>query len=86
MTFLSLLQGSNLFLLVAAGIIIGLCFWLYRLAFVTDIPKLENITEIPGAIPFYGHLKTLGGDHASVFEEYATKHNVPVVQAKLGNR
>jgi phenylacetate 2-hydroxylase len=86
MSLSDVLQNGNLSLPVLLLFGILVLVWIYKLAFVTDIPKLANIPEIPGAIPFYGHLKKLGGDHASAFEEYGTKHNAPIVQAKLGNR
>ncbi|EPE34768.1 Cytochrome P450 [Glarea lozoyensis ATCC 20868] len=85
MTLLNLLPDSNLILPITV-LILGIGLWLYKLAYFTDIPKLANIPEISGAIPFYGHLKVLGDDHASAFEDFGTKNVAPIVQAKLGNR
>ena len=35
---------------------------------ITDIPKIRGISEIPGALPIFGHLLALGEDHATVCE------------------
>ncbi len=72
--------------LIAITTVLGLLYWFYKVAFLTDIPKLRGIAELPGSIPFYGHLKKLGLDHASVFQEFREKNNADVIQAKLGNR
>lgn len=55
-------------------------------AFCTDIPFIKGIPEAPGAIPFYGHLKKLGNDHPTHFQNWALENQWPVFQAKLGNR
>ncbi|KAL4945820.1 hypothetical protein BDV06DRAFT_229721 [Aspergillus oleicola] len=55
-------------------------------AFCTDIPRVKGIPELPNSIPFFGHLKALGSDHASAFETAYRAHGHEVVQAKLGNR
>ncbi|KAL4873703.1 cytochrome P450 [Aspergillus spectabilis] len=47
---------------------------------------VKGIPELPNAVPFYGHLKSLGVDHASAFQDAYTKHNHEVVQAKLVTR
>lgn len=39
-----------------------------QLSILTDIPKIQGIPEIPGALPIVGHLLELGDDHASVCE------------------
>ncbi|KAL2822238.1 cytochrome P450 [Aspergillus cavernicola] len=61
-------------------------YWLLNTAFWTDIPKLKGIPELPNSVPLFGHLKALGADHASAFQEAYTKHHHEVVQAKLGTR
>jgi phenylacetate 2-hydroxylase len=72
---------------LSLGIIFSLAaWWLYNIAYATDVPKVKGIPELPNAIPFYGHLKALGDDHPTAFQEYSTKNNYEVVQAKLGNR
>ncbi|KAL4875352.1 cytochrome P450 [Aspergillus karnatakaensis] len=66
--------------------VLYLVYVLLNTAFCTDIPRLKEIPELPGAVPFYGHLKALGNDHASAFQDAYTKNNHEVVQAKLGTR
>jgi phenylacetate 2-hydroxylase len=62
-------------------------FWLFKVAYGTDLPRIKGIPEIPHAVPFYGHLKFLGSDHPSAFQEFYREDNkCDVVQAKLGNR
>ncbi|KAL5342332.1 cytochrome P450 [Aspergillus crustosus] len=66
--------------------VLYLAYLLFNTAFCTDVPKLKGIPELPNAVPFYGHLKALGTDHASAFQEAYKKHNHEVVQAKLGTK
>jgi phenylacetate 2-hydroxylase len=86
MSLFALLHGENFWYFLVTSFLIGLTYWLYRLAYGTDIAKIQGIPEIPGSTPFYGHLKVLGNDHATAFEEIAAKNDWPVFQAKLGNR
>lgn len=67
-------------------LVIFACRWLYQQAFGTDIGKIAGIPEAAGAVPFYGHLKALGRDHASKLQQWATMNKWPVFQARLGNR
>lgn len=74
---------------VSAAVTIVLAYgawWLFKVAYRTDIPKIKGIPELPGSIGFFGHLKFLGADHASGFQDAYKKHKHEVVQAKLGNR
>ncbi|EXJ91444.1 hypothetical protein A1O1_04556 [Capronia coronata CBS 617.96] len=68
------------------GLVLCLGWWIYRQAFCTDVPRIPGIPEAPGAVPFFGHLKVLGQDHASKLQEWAVKNEWPVFQARLGNR
>jgi len=86
MSLINTLQDGNVQYGLLAASAVGLAYWLYKLAYGTDIGFIKGIPEIPGSIPFYGDLKTLGGDHATAFEEFGVKNNWPVLQAKLGNR
>ncbi|KAI0020434.1 cytochrome P450 [Xylariomycetidae sp. FL0641] len=61
-------------------------FLLYKLATGTDIPYIKGIPEIPGAVPFFGHLLKLGDDHATVCEKWWKQGHGSVFQIKLGNR
>jgi phenylacetate 2-hydroxylase len=64
----------------------ALVLWkLYQVCFVTDIPKIRGIPEIPGAVPVFGHLLKLGDDHASTCERWWKKYKWDVFQIKLGN-
>lgn len=40
----------------------------YQILTATDVPKIQGIPEIPGALPVTGHLLELGDDHATVCE------------------
>ncbi|KAL4964520.1 cytochrome P450 [Aspergillus stella-maris] len=55
-------------------------------AFNTDIPPIKGIPELPNSIPLFGHLKSLGLDHASAFEAAYKANGHEAIQAKLGNR
>lgn len=88
----SLLQQLILFILslpissIVVAIVLLLLIWLYLQAFSIDVPQIVGIPEAPGAVPFYGHLKVLGRDHASQFMRWADEKNWPVFQARMGNR
>jgi phenylacetate 2-hydroxylase len=41
-------------------------YLLYKYTLATDIPHIKNLPVIPGALPIFGHLLKLGGDHATV--------------------
>ena len=61
-----------------------LCFFLYRVLYGTDTPRIEGIPEIPG-LPLFGSLLELGTDHAKVAQRWAKKYG-PVFQVRMGNR
>lgn len=84
--FITTLLSNNTIILLGVLLIGSLSFWIYKYAFGTDITKLAGIPELPGARPFYGHLKVLGNDHATEFQRFGQKESAGVVQAKLGNR
>lgn len=85
MAAIQILPGSFEFPLISSFIGLFL-YWLYKQALGTDIPFIKGIPEAPGAIPFYGHLKKLGNDHPTHFQNWALENQSPVFQAKLGNR
>ena len=62
-------------------VLLGLYWW----ALSTDIPKIQGIPEVPGAIPIFGHLLKLGDDHATVCEKWWRQYGRSVFQIKLGN-
>ncbi|KAI1387867.1 cytochrome P450 [Hypoxylon trugodes] len=71
---------------VSATIAIGIAlYWVWNAAFSTDIPHIKGLPEIPGAIPFFGHLLKLREDHATVCEKWWRQYNHSVFQIKLGN-
>ncbi|RDW74814.1 hypothetical protein BP6252_05956 [Coleophoma cylindrospora] len=64
--------------------------YLYREAYRTNFPKLANIPEVPGSLPFVGHLPSLGGrlklNDASIFKIWTTQAKSDIVQVKLGDQ
>lgn len=50
----------------------------------TDIPKIQDLPEIPG-IPIFGNLFQFGVHHAKVAQELVKKYG-PVFQVRFGNR
>lgn len=73
-------------LIIISIILTYLLVLLYRQAYSTDIPYIPGLPEPSGAQPFYGHLKLLGDDHPSKFQEWSTQNRWPVIQAKFGTR
>lgn len=71
-------------ILVAVGVIL-LTISIYKVAFATDIPHIKGMPEIPGAAPIFGHLLSLGEDHATVCEKWWRQYGHSVFQIKLGN-
>lgn len=56
------------------SIIVAIAFayvawWLFKVTYGTYIPKTKGIPELPRSIAFFGHLKFLGADHASGFQD-----------------
>ncbi|KAG9246160.1 putative cytochrome P450 [Calycina marina] len=64
---------------------IGTLYLIPHLTTRTDIPLITGIPEIPHALPIFGHLLTLGADHATVCEAWWRQHRTPVFQIRLGN-
>lgn len=65
---------------VGAVVLLFITNYLYK----TDIPKIENLPEIPG-VPLFGNLLQLGTDHARVAQKWAKQYG-PVFQTRLGNK
>lgn len=59
-------------------------------AYKTDIPKIEGIPEVSGALPFLGHLHILGGrkgkNDATIFTQWGDSMSSDIVQCKYGNQ
>lgn len=59
-------------------------------AYATDFPEIRNLPEVGGALPFVGHLKSLGGrrnmNDATVYSEWASQLDTDVFQCRLGNQ
>lgn len=65
--------------------IIASVYYIHKFCFETDIKKIKGIPQVPGSIPIFGHLLSLGEDHATTCEKWWRKYNLPVFQVKLGN-
>jgi phenylacetate 2-hydroxylase len=63
---------------------IAVVYFLIRYFNRTDVPKIENLPEIPG-VPIFGNLLQFGSSHARVAAKFAEKYG-PVFQVRLGNR
>ncbi|KPI46021.1 Phenylacetate 2-hydroxylase [Cyphellophora attinorum] len=73
--------GSLLLAIIAIAVIyVG-----YNILYGTDIPYIEGIPEIPGAVPIFGHLLKLGEDHATTCEKWWRQYKHSIFQIKLGN-
>jgi phenylacetate 2-hydroxylase len=59
-------------------------------AYKTDFPKIEGIPEVPGALPFIGHLNYLGGrtgkNDATIFTQWGDNLSADIVQCRVGNQ
>ncbi|KAK1966026.1 cytochrome P450 [Colletotrichum sublineola] len=78
-------ESQELIVALAAVAATGLIYFIYHVAFKTDVPYIKGLPEIPGALPIVGHLLALGEDHASVCEKWWRQYNQSVYQIKLGN-
>ncbi|EEQ85241.1 hypothetical protein RJZ56_007172 [Blastomyces dermatitidis] len=63
---------------------IAITFFLIRYLNGTDVPKIKNLTEIPG-VPIFGNLIQLGEEHAKVAAGWVKKYGA-VFQVRLGNK
>ncbi|EPE04117.1 phenylacetate 2-hydroxylase [Ophiostoma piceae UAMH 11346] len=70
---------------VSAVVVVVLTYVLYNALYVTDIPHIKGMPEIPGAVPIFGHLLKLGEDHATTCEKWWRQYGHSVFQIKLGN-
>jgi phenylacetate 2-hydroxylase len=70
---------------VTAAVVVVLTFVIYNALYVTDIPHIKGMPEIPGAVPVFGHLLKLGEDHATTCEKWWRQYGHSVFQIKLGN-
>jgi len=50
---------------------------------ITDIPYINGIPEIPGALPVVGHLLDLGDDHATICEKWWKKYKVRTLNSDI---
>jgi phenylacetate 2-hydroxylase len=55
----------------------------------TNVPKIKGIPEIPGALPFVGHLHLLGGtsgrNDVTVWSSWVKKYGWNMFQLRMGN-
>ncbi|OJD29614.1 cytochrome p450 [Diplodia corticola] len=65
---------------------LGLYALYTHLAFSTNTPYIRGLPEPPGAVPFFGHLPLLGGDHPTRFQKWSVENGWAVLQARLGRR
>ncbi|XXH02561.1 hypothetical protein Hte_008938 [Hypoxylon texense] len=71
---------------LGAVLVVLATYLLYAVAYKTDVPHIDGLPGIPGALPVFGHLFKLGDDHASVCEKWWRRYGHSVFQIKLGNR
>jgi hypothetical protein len=64
--------------------IVTVLYLLIRYLNQTDVPRIQNLPEIPG-IPIFGNLIQLGDEHARKAAEWAKKYGA-VFQVRMGNR
>ncbi|QDS76443.1 hypothetical protein FKW77_004518 [Venturia effusa] len=81
-----LLSSGALLTIVLGALILALLNEAYK----TDIPKIDGIPEVSGALPFLGHLHVLGGrqgkNDGTVFTEWANSMSSDIIQCKYGNQ
>ncbi|KAF4124732.1 Cytochrome P450 [Geosmithia morbida] len=78
-------QHDNFKPIVGIASLVLLAYFIYNVAYATDIPYISGLPEIPGAVPVFGHLLKLGEDHATTCEKWWRRYNHSVFQIKLGN-
>ncbi|KAK8162664.1 phenylacetate 2-hydroxylase [Phyllosticta citrichinensis] len=66
--------------------VLGLGYLIFQAAFATDVPHIKGIPEPANAVPFYGHVKSLGDDHPTTLQNFSVNNGWPLVQVKFGNR
>ncbi|KAI0483341.1 cytochrome P450 [Xylariaceae sp. FL0804] len=75
----------------ALTLLVTLAFvFLIRESYRSNFSKIKGIPEVPGALPFVGHLHLLGGrsgkNDATVFSEWSRRLGSPIVQCRLGDQ
>ncbi|KAH8645458.1 cytochrome P450 [Xylariales sp. PMI_506] len=64
--------------------------YLIRESYRSNFSRVKGVPEVPGALPFVGHLHLLGGrsgkNDSTVFSEWTKKANSPIVQCRLGDQ
>ncbi|KAH9902338.1 cytochrome P450 [Xylariomycetidae sp. FL2044] len=64
--------------------------YLIREAYRSNFPRVEGVPEVPGGLPFVGHLHLLGGrsgrNDSTVFTDWSKKLNSPIAQCRLGDQ
>ncbi|CAK7215383.1 hypothetical protein SEUCBS140593_002510 [Sporothrix eucalyptigena] len=82
----TVLSSKGLLSLVVSIVVIMLVTEAYR----ANFPKIQGIPEVPGALPFVGHLHKLGGrsgeNDATVFSQWSKQLQSSVFQCVLGNQ
>ncbi|KAF1982433.1 putative cytochrome P450 [Aulographum hederae CBS 113979] len=74
---------QNVILVISGLLVLGGLLW--KTLTATDIPFIRGIPELPGALPIFGHLLTLGEDHATICESWWKKSKQSIYQIRLGN-
>ena len=61
-----------------------------REAYATNFPKVQSIPEIPGVLPFIGHLLPLGGrqkqNDGTIYSRWADQVSSQIFQCRIGNQ
>jgi phenylacetate 2-hydroxylase len=59
-------------------------------AFKTNLPTIYGVPEVPGFLPFVGHLDSLGGrnneNDATIYSKWAAKVASDIFQCRIGNQ
>lgn len=79
-----LVDSLDMHHLIYASAVVSILVALIKLANKTDIPKIEQLPELPG-IPLFGSLFLLGKHHARNCARLAKNYG-DVFQVRLGNR
>ncbi|KAK9774901.1 putative Cytochrome P450 [Seiridium cardinale] len=85
----SVLSSHGLITLLVTFLVIYMVS-IQRESYRSNFSKVKGIPEVPGALPFVGHIHLLGGrsgrNDATVFTEWCKKLNSPIVQCRLGDQ
>ncbi|ETS87810.1 hypothetical protein PFICI_01638 [Pestalotiopsis fici W106-1] len=81
-----LLSSQNVLTLLITFAVV----YLIRESYRSNFSRVKGVPEVPGALPFIGHLHLLGGrsgrNDATVFTAWCQRLNSPIVQCRLGDQ